>query len=47
MKCSEYRESLQSGSRAKGKGIAKTEVEIQTNFIDWLYKKVLILTKSM
>ncbi|KAL6519581.1 hypothetical protein OROHE_017401 [Orobanche hederae] len=31
---SEYRESLQS---RKGKWIAKTEVEIQTNFIDWLY----------
>ncbi|KAL6552809.1 hypothetical protein OROHE_008173 [Orobanche hederae] len=34
----EYRESLQS---RKGKGIAKTEVEIQTDFIDWLYTKLL------
>ncbi|KAL6495076.1 hypothetical protein OROGR_030758 [Orobanche gracilis] len=33
-----YRESLQS---RKGKGIAKTEVEIQTDFINWLYTKLL------
>ncbi|KAL6584302.1 hypothetical protein OROMI_003591 [Orobanche minor] len=35
---SDYRESLQS---RKGKGIAKTEVEIQTYFINWLYTKLL------
>ncbi|KAL5725062.1 hypothetical protein ACHQM5_008249 [Ranunculus cassubicifolius] len=39
-KYSEYRASIQSTSNTKGKGITKSEVEIQTEFIKWLYNKV-------
>lgn len=34
---SDYRESSKSNSRSKGRRAMKIEVEMQTEFIDWLY----------